>query len=218
MLVRHRLIAAAWAAAVAASPGGAVTADDSITYKYREEDGTVWFTDRRPNADRIEDFEFLGYHGRPPARASCRGLGDGVFATRMRRVETPLERYAARFGVDDRLVRAIVSVESCFDPEAVSRVGARGLMQLMPRTAERLGVRDSFDIQQNLRGGIEYFARMKSRFEGNTSLALAAYNAGPGAVDRHDGIPPYPETRRYVRRVLNRWQALREGRELTSLR
>ena len=218
MRARHDLIAVACAIAMSASPGDTVEAEDSITYKYREEDGTVWFTDRRPNADRLEDFEFLGYHGRPPARASCRGLGDGVFAARMRRVATPLERYAERFGIDTRLVRAVVSVESCFDPNAVSRVGARGLMQLMPGTAERLGVSDSFDIQQNLRGGIQYLARMKRRYDGNTSLALAAYNAGPSAVDRHDGIPPYPETRRYVRRVLNRWQALREGRALTSLR
>lgn len=184
-------------------------ADDGITYKYEEDDGTVWFTDRKPNADRLDEFRFMGYHGRPPARASCRGLGDDELARRQARIETPVRRLADRYGTDRLLVKAIIAVESCFDPRAVSRVGARGLMQLMPYTASAVGVEDSFDIQQNLRGGVEYFTRMHDRYDGNTAFALAAYNAGPNAVDRHDGIPPYPETRRYVRRVLERWREYR---------
>lgn len=188
---------------------GTAAAANGITYKYEEEDGTVWFTDRKPNADRLDEFRFMGYHGRPPARASCSGLGDDELARRQARIETPVQQLADRYGADRLLIKAIIAVESCFDPKAVSRVGARGLMQLMPYTASAVGVEDSFDIQQNLRGGIEYFTRMHERYNGNTAFALAAYNAGPNAVDRHDGIPPYPETRRYVRRVLDRWREYR---------
>lgn len=195
---------------------GAAQAGDGITYKYEEDDGTVWFTDRKPNADRLEDFRFMGYHGRPPARASCLGAGNGEVARRQARIETPIRRLADRYGTDPLLITAIIAVESCFDPKAVSRVGARGLMQLMPYTASAVGVEDSFDIQQNLRGGVEYFSRMQERYDGNTAFALAAYNAGPNAVDRHDGIPPYPETRSYVRRVLERWREYRADAEDTA--
>ncbi|MDZ7787615.1 MAG: lytic transglycosylase domain-containing protein [Halofilum sp. (in: g-proteobacteria)] len=190
---------------------GPAIGGDGITYKYEEDDGTVWFTDRKPNADRLDEFRFMGYHGRPPARASCSGTGDDALAQRQARIETPVRQLADRYATDHLLIKAIIAVESCFDPKAVSRVGARGLMQLMPYTAKAVGVEDSFDIQENLRGGIEYFSRMHERYDGNTAFALAAYNAGPNAVDRHDGIPPYPETRRYVRRVLEHWREYRDG-------
>ena len=182
-----------------------------ITYKYREQDGTVWFTDRPPSSAEFADYEFLGYHGRPPARSSCRGLSDTERKRREERVDTPLRRLSDRFGADRLLIKAIVSVESCFDPRAVSRVGARGLMQLMPSTARSLGVRDTFDVNENLRAGIEYFTRLRRRFEGDLRLALAAYNAGPGAVERHAGVPPYPQTRTYVTRVLDRLERYRRG-------
>lgn len=190
---------------------GVVSAGNGITYKYEESDGTVWFTDRKPNADQLDDFRFQGYYGRPPARASCRSTEDGELARRQARIETPVAQLADEYGVDRLLIKAIIAVESCFDPKAVSQVGARGLMQLMPYTANAVGVEDAFDIQQNLRGGVEYFSRMHERYDGNTAYALAAYNAGPSAVDRHDGIPPYPETRKYVRRVLERWRAYRNA-------
>lgn len=180
-----------------------------VTYKYREDDGTVWYTDRRPSGADFDEYQFLGYHGRPPASASCRGMTHGLLEKRAHRVETPMHRIASHYGVDELLVKAIISVESCFDPKAVSSVGARGLMQLMPRTARRMGVTDVFDVRQNLRGGIVYFRQLHQRYEGDTRLALAAYNAGPGAVAHYDGIPPYAETQRYVRRVLTRWHAYR---------
>ena len=176
-----------------------------VTYKYREEDGTVWFTDRKPSGAYFDDFEFLGYHGRPQATASCRGMTPERMEARARRVATPLQRYARRFEVDPGLVRAMMAVESCFDRYAISRVGARGLMQLMPRTAAALGVQDSFDPEENIRGGVQYFARMLERFGGDITRALAAYNAGPEAVEHYDGVPPYEETRSYIRRVLERW-------------
>lgn len=109
---------------------------------------------------------------------------------------------AARdYGVDEALVRAVIHAESAYDPNAVSRVGAQGLMQLMPATARRFGVANVFDIAQNIRGGVQYLAWLLRRFDGNLTLAAAGYNAGEGAVDKYKGVPPYSETQRYVQRV-----------------
>ena len=111
-------------------------------------------------------------------------------------------RAAAReHGVDESIVRAIIHAESAFNPRALSRVGAQGLMQLMPATASRFGVSNAFDATQNIRGGVQYLAWLLKRFNGNLTLAAAGYNAGEGAVDRHGGVPPYNETQRYVQRV-----------------
>jgi soluble lytic murein transglycosylase-like protein len=109
---------------------------------------------------------------------------------------------AERHGLDPRLVAAVIMVESSGDPKAVSRKGARGLMQLMPDTAKTLGVSNAFDPEQNVEGGSRYLRNMLDRHEQDLSLALAAYNAGPTAVEKHGGIPPYPETQKYVKRVL----------------
>ena len=113
-----------------------------------------------------------------------------------------IERYATLHGVDPVLVRAVILVESNFDPRCVSRKGAKGLMQLMPETARRYGVRDIFDIEQNIRGGVRYLADLLEMFPDDVARALAAYNAGENAVIRNGGIPPYQETMTYVRRAL----------------
>jgi soluble lytic murein transglycosylase len=110
---------------------------------------------------------------------------------------------ARRYGVSPRLVEAVVRVESGFDRTAVSPKGAGGLMQLMPETAATLGVTDRFDARQNITGGVRHLRYLLDRYEGSVTLALAAYNAGEGAVDAYRGIPPYPETQQYVRRVLD---------------
>jgi len=109
-----------------------------------------------------------------------------------------------RYDLDPALLTAMAQVESAFDPEAVSPKGARGLLQLMPNTAARFGVADPFDAAQNVDGGARYLSWLLNRFDGETELALAGYNAGEGAVDRHRGIPPYRETERYVAKVLER--------------
>jgi soluble lytic murein transglycosylase-like protein len=105
------------------------------------------------------------------------------------------------FGVEEAVVRAIIHAESAFRPNAMSRVGAQGLMQLMPATARRFGVGNPFDAAQNIRGGVEYLAFLLKRFNGDLALAAAGYNAGEGAVDKYRGVPPYSETQRYVQRV-----------------
>jgi len=98
-------------------------------------------------------------------------------------------------------VRAIIHAESAFNPLALSHAGAQGLMQLMPPTARRFGVADSYDATQNIRGGVQYLAWLLRRYNGDLTLAAAGYNAGEGAVDRYRGVPPYSETQRYVQRV-----------------
>jgi soluble lytic murein transglycosylase-like protein len=113
-----------------------------------------------------------------------------------------VHRVSVEHGLDPRLVDALVRVESGYDSRAVSRKGAMGLMQLMPATANRLGVTDPFDPEQNVRGGVREFARLVDHYRGNLQLALAAYNAGEGAVARYRGVPPYTETRNYVSRIL----------------
>ena len=111
---------------------------------------------------------------------------------------------ADKYGLDPKLFEALVQQESGFDPKAVSSAGAQGLAQLMPRTAASLGVTDPFDPVQNLEGGAKYLSQMIKQFDGDLRLALAAYNAGPGAVTRSGGIPPFKETQDYVRKILDR--------------
>ena len=108
---------------------------------------------------------------------------------------------AKEYGVDEAVVRAVIHAESAFNAKARSHVGAQGLMQLMPATAERFGVRNAYEPSQNIRGGVKYLAWLLKRFNGDLTLAAAGYNAGEGAVDKYDGVPPYKETQRYVQRV-----------------
>ncbi len=114
-----------------------------------------------------------------------------------------IKEKADKYNLDESLIKAVIKAESGFNPNAVSKAGASGLMQLMPGTARGLGVEDIFDVEQNIEGGAKYLRGMLDRFDGDKSLALAAYNAGPNAVKRYGGIPPYQETQNYVKRVLS---------------
>ncbi len=114
---------------------------------------------------------------------------------------TFIEEASSLYGVSSELVRAVIQTESGFNPRAVSGVGAKGLMQLMPRTARALGIEDPFDPRQNIFGGVKYLSTLLEKYNGNVALALACYNAGPGNVRKHGGIPPFGETRGYVRKI-----------------
>ena len=123
--------------------------------------------------------------------------------------EKIISEAAIRHGLDSDLIRAIIQIESGGIPDARSSKGAIGLMQLMPETSSNMAVSNPFDPKANIRGGTKYLSQLLERFRGNLVLALAAYNAGPEKVERYGGVPPFPETRRYVRDVLKQWQKYR---------
>jgi len=114
-----------------------------------------------------------------------------------------IKRASQKYNVDEDLIRAVIGQESSFNPQAVSRCGACGLMQLMPETARSLGVKDVFDPEENIMAGVKYLRDKLNEFGGNVSCALAAYNAGSAAVRKYGGIPPYKEKKAYVARILN---------------
>ncbi len=119
-----------------------------------------------------------------------------------------INQWAPQYNLDANLVEAVVAVESNYDRFAVSKKGAQGLMQLIPATAKRFGVRDAFDPADNIRGGIRYLNFLMSYFQRNLEHVLAAYNAGERAVVRYHGVPPYPETQKYIRKVTSLYHAL----------
>jgi hypothetical protein len=127
--------------------------------------------------------------------------------------EPIIQEAASKHRLDPALIRAVMRFESGFQPTAVSRAGARGLMQLMPEVATRFGVRDVFDPRENIMAGAQYLRELLDLHQGKVDLALASYNAGPGAVARYHAVPPYPETRRYVRAITG---FIRRSREATE--
>lgn len=161
--------------------------------------GSITFTSRKPSEG--QRYRTLR-PGVPFTRLRSRGGGLWRPIARKSQYDSLIRRMATEFGLSGALVKAVVQVESGFRAYATSHKGAMGLMQLMPHTARRMGVRDAYHPEQNLRGGSKYLKFLLERYSGNVKLALAAYNAGEGAVDRMGGIPPYEETQNYVRRVM----------------
>jgi len=163
------------------------------TFRFTAPDGTVHFT----NVPADPRYRRTGFSsGTQAGWLRLPGGAPGLYLSEVREA-------ALRHGVPEQLVSAVIRVESGFDPRAVSPKGARGLMQLMPETASLLGVRNSFDPQENIDGGVRHLRGLMDRFPDNLPLALAAYNAGEQAVTVHRGVPPYPETQGYVSRILS---------------
>jgi soluble lytic murein transglycosylase-like protein len=165
-------------------------------YKYTDKNGVVSFSDRAPMRTKYEVVSYSCYACNPASKVDWYNT-----PLHMQAFEYPINSAAKKFGVDPALVRAVIHAESAFRPNAKSRKGAQGLMQLMPATAKDMGVKNAFSPAQNIQGGVRYLAWLLELHNGNTMLATAAYNAGPGAVKRHQGIPPYTETQTYVKRV-----------------
>ncbi|MFP5440070.1 MAG: lytic transglycosylase domain-containing protein [Gammaproteobacteria bacterium] len=167
---------------------------------YRKADGTLLFTNRAPAAVRepgmllLETRVYKDEHYTHKPRA--------MTAARRDAYDDLIADAASRWGVEFALVKAVVHAESAFDKDAVSRAGARGLMQLMPATASMLKVSDIHDPYENINGGARYLRMMLDRFKGNVRNALAAYNAGEANVKKYGGIPPFPETKDYVAKVV----------------
>jgi Rod binding domain-containing protein len=135
----------------------------------------------------------------------------GRVAERLRKYAGMIEESAARHGLDSNIVRAVIAAESGGHPQARSAGNAKGLMQLTDSTAADMGVKRIWDPRENIEGGVKYLSKMLDRFDGKLELALASYNAGPGAVERHGGIPPYRETKAYVEKVTRYLEALNTG-------
>jgi len=221
---------------VLAGSFGAVDTARAQVYTYVDENGITVYTDRKPDSSRYQ-VRNLGCYGtcrtgvdwnRTPLKNGefaddyqVRNLGCyGTCRTGVDWNRTPLKNgefadevatVADVFGVDSALIRAVMHVESWFQADAVSSAGAQGLMQLMPGTQVRFGVSDPFDPLDNITAGAAYLAWLLEEFNGDLTRAVAAYNAGENAVRRHGGVPPFAETREYVRRVNIMYRRYRGG-------
>jgi soluble lytic murein transglycosylase-like protein len=187
-------------------------------------DGSVHFTNSKPSGMRCT----VAVRGAPAAKPAPTGgsasrpavarasrpasaaMAPAPGGDRRRAYDRLLQEAARLYQLPVAFVRAVVKVESDFNPQVVSHAGAMGLMQLMPRTAASMGVSDPFDPRQNIYGGTRYLRILANKFNGDLVLTIAAYNAGEGAVMRYKGVPPYAETRRYVHRVLQHYYAFRQ--------
>lgn len=187
--------------ATAAARGGRMVSGQVYSYM---QDGVRHYTSARPtqvaNLGPVRTIRY-SFMERCYACGANPRVNFGTVRLNTTSFQTEIASAAREFGVEEAIVRAIIHAESAYNPTALSRAGAQGLMQLMPPTAARFGVSDSYDAGQNIRGGVQYLAWLLKRFNGDLTLAAAGYNAGEGAVDRHGGVPPYSETQYYVRRV-----------------
>lgn len=176
--------------------GGNLWGQNGHYYSYLNEDGVQVYTNIPP----VNNFASLRIGGIPPAMQS-----PSVPENRKTSFSEIIEKYAANYGIDPFLIHSIIETESGFNPRAVSPKGAQGLMQLMPETAKRLGVTNSFDPEQNIHGGIRHFRFLMDSFNNDLELSLAAYNAGENLVQRLGRVPEIKETKEYVQAVTTRY-------------
>lgn len=172
---------------------GDILAKTGKNYVYRMKDGKLLLTDRPQKADYADLVQVF------EARKEQFYIKYGEYYRN--KYDSIVQKYSMLNGIDPELVHAIIKVESGYDYTAVSPAGAKGLMQLMDFTAEELGVMNVFDPKENIKAGTKYLSKMLDKYNGNLDFALAAYNAGPNAVDRHKGVPAYKETKNYIKRI-----------------
>lgn len=197
--------------ACAALLAGAAPARAGDIYKYVEKDGTIVYTNVPPPGKKAKKVKGA-FHRSPTASEA-----PAPAPASMIEYEAMIESAAKRYRIPPNLVRAVMHAESNFDAKAVSLRGASGLMQLMPFTAQEMYVRDIFDVQQNIEGGTRYLRVLANRFNGDMVKMLAAYNAGPEALEKFGGsVPPYEETQLYVRKVLQLYFQYKEQSQLAQ--
>lgn len=175
-------------------------------YKYREANGVLTFSDQKPRKGiQFSTLKFACFACNPRSTVNWHNTPLNLTS-----FETYVSQSAKQHAVDPALIRAVMHAESAFNAAAVSSQGAQGLMQLMPATAKELGVNNALDAAENIKGGAKYLAELLGLYRGDITRATAAYNAGPGAVRKYNGIPPFAETKAYVERVsilLKRYQS-----------
>lgn len=184
-------------------------------YVYRDQAGAALLTNKKVSGGEYRQ-EKVTYYPKSNAQAYNNWDSSGAalspsYSNTKNAYDHIIRNAAQMYGVSEGLIKAIMHTESGFNPSARSPVGAQGLMQLMPATAQRFNVSNAYDPVQNIHGGVKYLSWLIKRFKGNTQLALAGYNAGEGNVDKYGGIPPFKETQNYVRRVMSRYQNLYAG-------
>jgi soluble lytic murein transglycosylase-like protein len=191
-------------------------------YSWRDADGRMVLSDK-PRADKGAQTTYA-VHGASTVKATV----PLAISHKSARYDAAISEHARRQGVAEDLVRAVIQVESAFNANAVSHKGAMGLMQLMPATARELGVKNPFDPEQNISGGVKYLKQLLERYDNKVELALAAYNAGIGNVEKYGDVPPFKETRNYVdkitksappapKNIIYKWVEFVDGRPVTKL-
>ncbi len=214
---------------------------EAAIYTYMDRDGTRWLTNTPKQGKKYKLVAKYGAPQKPRPRSTyfppvnnyaysapaynpvslpagggisighCGGQSHAQLEQKFSAHLPSVRMFARQYGVDENLVKAVMKQESCFNAGARSRAGAIGLMQLMPDTADHLGVDNAWDPHQNIEGGIKYLAQMLREFNGDKALALAAYNAGPGAVHKYNGVPPYRETQGYVSKIMAEYSRLQSS-------
>lgn len=173
---------------------------DSFDKKVNETDQKTVNMETFADVLKTSDSKAAGFRVLP---SKLDGTGFSYNGTISRaQIQNIVSQVSKKYEVDEKLVNAVIKQESGFNPKATSHCGAMGLMQLMPATAKGLGVKDAYNPVQNIEGGVKYLSNLLKKYNGNTVLALAAYNAGSGAVDKYNGVPPYKETQNYVKSIL----------------
>ncbi len=201
---------------------GTVSPAAAQIYSWRDADGKLVLSDK-PRPDSAGPQTTYEVHGAATVRATT----PTKQALKSAPYDASINEHSRRHGVAADLVRAVIQVESAFNPVAVSNKGAMGLMQLMPATAQELGVNNPFDPDQNIRGGVAYLKQLLNRYDQRVELALAAYNAGIGNVAKYGAVPPFKETRSYVDRItkaappvpvniIYKWMELVDGKPVTK--